>query len=83
MTTSATPNPADRADGRLAVALAAIVTGALRSASLHWAHWATFILNVLLFLWFPLGTVLALVWFFGVRKHERRLLSKGWQQSAA
>lgn len=68
--------------GMSVVALAAIVTGALRSVNLHWAHWATFSLNVLLVLWFPLGTVFAMVWFFGVRKHERRLLFKEWQQSA-
>ena len=69
--------------GTLAIALAAIATGVLRSANLHWAHWATFILNVLLVLWFPLGTAFALVWFFGVRKHERRLLFEEWQQSVA
>jgi NADH:ubiquinone oxidoreductase subunit 3 (subunit A) len=69
--------------GIFVVALAAIVIGALRSTQLLWAHWATFILNVLLVLWFPLGTVLALFWFFGVRKHERKLLYEEWRQSAA
>ena len=69
--------------GMFVVALAAIVVGVLRSTKLRWAHWATFILNVLLAFWFPLGTALALVWFLGVRKHERKLLSEEWRHSAA
>jgi uncharacterized membrane protein YidH (DUF202 family) len=60
----------------LVLALAAIVVGTLRSTSLRRGHWATLIFNVFLFLWFPLGTVLALVWFFVVRKHEKSLLSE-------
>jgi hypothetical protein len=69
--------------GMFVVALAAIVIGALRSTPLNWAHWATFIFNGLLVLWFPLGTALALFWFFGVRKHERKLLFEERQQSVA
>jgi len=69
--------------GVFIVALAAIVVGVLRSINLRWAHWATFILNMLLALWFPLGTALALVWFFGVRKHEKIILSEEWRHSAA
>jgi hypothetical protein len=37
------------------------------------AYGATFGLNVLVVLWFPLGTALALVWFLSVRKHEKSL----------
>jgi hypothetical protein len=69
--------------GMFVVALAAIVTAVLRSTNLRWAHWATFVLNMLLLLSFPLGTVLALVWFFSVRKLENKLLSEEWLQSAA
>lgn len=62
--------------GMLVIGLVAIVTGGLRSSTRpRWAHWATFVLSVLLMPWFPLGTAFALVWFFGVRKHERKLLS--------
>lgn len=69
--------------GMFVVALAAIAVGGLRSTKLRWAHWATFVLNVFLAVWFPLGTVLALVWFFGVRKHERKLLSEEWLHGVA
>jgi hypothetical protein len=65
------------------LALAAIVVGALRSTRSAWAHSATFALNTLLVLWFPLGTALALLWFFGVRKHERTILVEDGQESAA
>jgi hypothetical protein len=69
--------------GLLVVALMAMAVGGLRSTRLRWAHWATFLLNALLVFWFPIGTAFALVWFFGVRKHEKRLLSKEWQYNAA
>ncbi|HEV7668991.1 MAG TPA: hypothetical protein VGS22_10735 [Thermoanaerobaculia bacterium] len=62
--------------GMVGVALAAFGVAALRSTKLRLAHRATFILNILLVFWFPLGTALALVWFFGVRKHDRKLLSE-------
>jgi hypothetical protein len=65
------------------VALAAIGIAVLRSTKLRWAHWATFVFNMLLLLWFPIGTVFALVWFFMVRKHENKLLSEEWRHSAA
>lgn len=69
--------------GMSVVALAAIGIAVLRSTKLRWAHWATFVLNMLLLLWFPIGTVFALVWFFMVRKHENKLLSEEWLHSAA
>lgn len=69
--------------GMSVVALAAIGIAVLRSTKLRLAHWATFILNMLLLLWFPLGTVFALVWFFMVRKHENKLLSEEWLHSVA
>lgn len=69
--------------GMSVVALAAIGIAVLRSTKLRLAHWATFIFNMLLLLWFPLGTVFALVWFFMVRKHENKLLSEEWLHSAA
>ncbi|MFL6234333.1 MAG: hypothetical protein ACJ76N_14465 [Thermoanaerobaculia bacterium] len=69
--------------GLFVVAFAAIVIGALRATTLPWVHWATFILNVLLALWFPLGTAVALVWFLAFRKHERELLSEEWRHNAA
>jgi uncharacterized membrane protein len=69
--------------GVFVMALAAIVVGVLRSTKLRWAHWATFIFNLLLAFWFPLGTAVALAWFLGVRKHERKLLSEEWQHSSA
>lgn len=69
--------------GLLVVALAALATGAVRSASLHWGHLATLIFNSLIVLWFPLGTVFALIWFFAVRKHERQVLAEQSPQLAA
>jgi uncharacterized membrane protein YidH (DUF202 family) len=80
------PGPEDRfleilTWGGLILALAALAVGALRSSRSAWAHWATFALNALLVLWFPLGTALALVWFFGVRKHERTILVEDGQES--
>jgi hypothetical protein len=60
----------------LVLASVAIATGGLRSSRLRRAHWATFIFNVLLVVWFPIGTAFALGWFFGVRKHEKKLLSE-------
>jgi hypothetical protein len=69
--------------GMSVLALAAILIAVLRSTKLRWAHWATFILNMLLLLWLPPGTVLALVWFFVVRKHENKLLSEECLHSAA
>jgi hypothetical protein len=58
------------------VGLAALAIAALRSFSVRGGHLATLILNVLVVLWFPLGTVLALIWFFAVRKHEKALLAQ-------
>jgi len=69
--------------GMSVMALATIGTAVLRSTKLRLAHWATFVLNILLLLWLPLGTVFALVWFFIVRKHENKLLSEEWLHSAA
>jgi hypothetical protein len=69
--------------GGLILALATLAIGALRSTRSAWAHSATFALNALLVLWFPLGTALALMWFFAVRKHERTMLVEDGQESAA
>ena len=60
--------------GLWVVGLAALAIAALRSFSLRGGHLATLILNALVALWFPMGTVLALIWFFAVRKHEKVLL---------
>jgi len=59
----------------VAVAVSVIAIAVLRSTRPYWAHWATLLLNMFLIFWFPFGTVLALVWFFTVYKHERELLS--------
>lgn len=56
--------------------LAALAIGALRSVHLRAGHLATLIFNSLLVLWVPLGTGLALIWFFAVRKHEKVLLAQ-------
>lgn len=69
--------------GCLVVAAAAIAIAAARSTRLRGPHWATLVLNVLLALWFPVGTALALVWFFAVRKHEKQLIAEAWQPPAA
>jgi len=69
--------------GGLILALATFTVGALRSTRSARAHSATFALNALLVLWFPLGTALALLWFFAVRKHERTILVEDGQESAA
>ena len=69
--------------GGLILALATFAVGALRSTRSARAHSATFALNALLVLWFPLGTALALLWFFAVRKHERTILAEDPQEAAA
>jgi uncharacterized membrane protein YidH (DUF202 family) len=69
--------------GGLILALATLAIGALRSTRSARAHSATFALNALLVLWFPLGTALALLWFFAVRKHEQTMLVEDGQESAA
>lgn len=59
----------------LAVALLALTIALFRSLRPGWAaHKATLFLNVLLFPWFPLGTVLSIVWFAFVRKREKQFL---------
>jgi len=63
--------------GMLAVGAAALAIGALRSSSFRGGHLATLVFNGLIVFWFPLGTVLALIWFFAFRKDEKEILSGG------
>ena len=63
--------------GMLAVGGAALAIGTLRSSNFRGGHLATFVFNVLIVFWFPLGTVLALIWFFAFRKDEKEILSEG------
>lgn len=57
-----------------ATGLAALVIAALRSRRNGLAYWTTFLFNVALIVWLPVGTGLALVWFFKVREADKRLL---------
>jgi hypothetical protein len=74
---SSTSPPADQAIwqmfslGFLAAALLLLLVGVLRSFKLRLSYYATLLLNVLLVLYFPVGTCFALVWFLAVKKHDR------------
>ena len=63
-----------------AVGMVAILAGVWRSANVLWGYRATLVFNVLIAVWIPAGTVLALVWLFVVRKHERQLVSEALAQ---
>jgi hypothetical protein len=57
--------------GFLVAALLLLMVGGIRSAKLKLSYYATLVLNVLLIIYFPLGTCFALVWFLAVKKHDR------------
>ena len=73
---ASTSPPADQALwqmfrlGFLVAALLLLLVGVLRSSKLPLSYYATLLLNVLLILYFPVGTCFALVWFLAVRKHD-------------
>lgn len=61
--------------GVMAVGAVALAVGTLRSYTVRGGHLASLVFNVLILFWFPVGTVLALVWFFAFRKDEKEILA--------
>jgi hypothetical protein len=57
----------------LGFAVLLLVVGALRGLRRPIAYSVTLVLNVLLVIYFPLGTCFALVWFLAVREHDRMI----------
>jgi hypothetical protein len=60
----------------LGIALLLLVVGVLRGLRLPISYYVTLVLNVLLVIYFPVGTCFALIWFFAVRKHDRMIYER-------
>lgn len=70
-----------KAYGVLAVALALV--GGLRCFKRRWGFYATFILNVVLVILLPFGTVAAIVWFIVVQRYDNESFVKVAAEGAA